>query len=144
ALLGRFRHPTLWPARRGAARPADRDQPGALHGRAADRPRSRPAAPDRRHDRPDGRPGQRGTRQPRGRCAMTALAGFDAPRVRDSADADLPAIQAIYAHHVRHGTGSFELEPPELAEMAARRQVVVDRSLPYLVAELRGRVAGYA
>ena len=37
--------------------------------------------------------------------------------IRDSVDADLPAIKAIYAHHVEHGTASFELEPPSIQEM---------------------------
>ena len=40
--------------------------------------------------------------------------------IRPSLAADLPAITAIYAHHVQHGTGTFELEPPDEAEMARR------------------------
>ena len=63
--------------------------------------------------------------------------------IRDSAASDLPAIQAIYAHHVLHGSASFELEPPDLAEMTARRAGLVERGLPYLVAERDGAVAGY-
>ena len=66
-----------------------------------------------------------------------------APRVRDSAAFDLPAIQAIYAHHVSHGTASFETTPPSIEEMAARRQAVLASGLAYLVAEIDGRVAGY-
>jgi phosphinothricin acetyltransferase len=42
---------------------------------------------------------------------------MNAPTLRDSRDDDIVAIQAIYAHHVRHGTGSFELEPPTVDEM---------------------------
>jgi phosphinothricin acetyltransferase len=66
------------------------------------------------------------------------------PAVRPSTDADLPAIHAIYAHHVLHGTASFEEVPPELAEMARRRAAILARGLPYLVAESDGRVLGYA
>ena len=64
--------------------------------------------------------------------------------VRDSVDADVAAIQAIYAHHVLHGTASFELTPPTLDEMRQRRADVVAKDLPYLVAEQNGVVVGYA
>lgn len=65
--------------------------------------------------------------------------------VRDSADADLPAIAGIYAHHVRHGTGSFELDAPTVDEMARRRADVLGNGFPYLVAcDPDGRVLGYA
>jgi len=64
--------------------------------------------------------------------------------VRDSTVADLADIQAIYAHHVRHGTGSFELEPPSADDLRARREAVLAQQLPYLVAELDGEVVGYA
>lgn len=70
-------------------------------------------------------------------------AGATAPSIRDSRDDDLPAIQAIYAHHVLHGTGSFELGPPDVAELARRRADVHGNGLPYLVAERDGRVVGY-
>ena len=66
------------------------------------------------------------------------------PTLRDSTDDDVPAIQAIYAHHVRHGTGSFELEPPAVDEMRARRADVLGNGFPFLVAEADGRVLGYA
>ena len=64
--------------------------------------------------------------------------------LRDARDDDMGAIQAIYAHHVLHGTASFEEEPPPLAEMQRRRADVLARGLPYLVAEIDGRVAGYS
>ena len=64
--------------------------------------------------------------------------------VRDSREDDMGAVQAIYAHHVLHGTASFEEEPPSLPEMLRRRADVLARGLPYLVAELDGRVAGYS
>ena len=65
-------------------------------------------------------------------------------RIRPSAVADLDAITAIYADAVLHGTGTFELEPPELSEMARRRDEVLGRGLPFLVAEQGGRILGYA
>jgi phosphinothricin acetyltransferase len=64
--------------------------------------------------------------------------------IRESAEADLPAIQAIYAHHVATGLASFEEAPPDLAEMARRRRELRGRGLPHLVAEAEGGVLGYA
>jgi len=64
--------------------------------------------------------------------------------VRPSADSDIPAIAAIYAHAVIHGTASFELDPPDEAEMARRRKAVLDGGYPYLVAERGGTLLGYA
>ena len=55
-------------------------------------------------------------------------------RVLDSRDEDLQAIQQIYAHHVEHGGGSFELEPPDIVEMMRRRADVLSHGFPYLVA----------
>ena len=66
------------------------------------------------------------------------------PIVRPSIDSDIPAIAAIYREHVLHGTASFEVEPPGEAEMAKRREAVLAAGYPYLVAEIDGRVAGYA
>ncbi len=66
------------------------------------------------------------------------------PTIRPSRDADLPAITAIYALHVQHGTGTFELEPPSPADMATRRAEVLARGLPWLVLEEQGEVLGYA
>ena len=64
--------------------------------------------------------------------------------VRPSADADLPAITAIYEPEVLHGSASFELHPPDATEMARRRGEIIALGLPYLVAELDGAVAAYA
>ncbi len=64
--------------------------------------------------------------------------------LRDATEADLPAVQAIYAHHVLHGTGTFEEEPPDLAEMTRRWREVRERGFPWLVAVAQGRVVGYA
>ena len=64
--------------------------------------------------------------------------------IRSSLDTDVEAIAAIYAHHVLHGTGTFETEPPSVADMAARRADVLSKNLPYLVAERDGAVLGFA
>ncbi|MEL0222250.1 MAG: GNAT family N-acetyltransferase [Deltaproteobacteria bacterium] len=65
-------------------------------------------------------------------------------KIRTLVDEDLPQIQQIYAYHVLHGTGSWEWEPPSLAEMTARAQFVQEKKLPYLVAEVAEQIAGYA
>ena len=65
--------------------------------------------------------------------------------VRDSLDADLLAITAIYDHWVLHGLASFELDPPDPTEMGRRRAAVLAGGYPYLVAqEPGGPVLGYA
>ena len=64
--------------------------------------------------------------------------------VRPSSEGDAASIASIYAHHVLHGSGTFELEPPDAAEMARRRREVCRAGWPWLVAERDGRVAGYA
>ena len=64
--------------------------------------------------------------------------------IRPSTLADLPAITAIYAHAVLHGTGTFELEAPDEAEMARRRDDVLSKGLPWLVAQADDQVLGYA
>ena len=64
--------------------------------------------------------------------------------IRDATPADIPAITRIYAHAVRHGTASFELDPPDEAEMTRRQRALLDGGYPYLVAEIDGAVAGYA
>jgi L-amino acid N-acyltransferase YncA len=64
--------------------------------------------------------------------------------IRPSRDEDIAAITAIYAHHVLHGTGTFETEPPTAADMAARRADVLSKKLPFLVAEQDGELLGFA
>jgi L-amino acid N-acyltransferase YncA len=54
--------------------------------------------------------------------------------IREAREDDVPDLQAIYAHHVLHGTGTFEEEPPPVEEMAARFHEVVDRGFTWLVA----------
>ena len=69
---------------------------------------------------------------------------MEALTIRPSRDADVPAIAAIYAHHVETGTASFETEAPDEAEMRRRRSLLVEKRYPWLVAELDGEVCGYA
>ena len=64
--------------------------------------------------------------------------------MRDARERDLAAVQKIYAHHVLHGLGSFEEQPPDLDEIRRRYAAVRDRQLPYLVAEVDGTVKGFA
>ena len=66
------------------------------------------------------------------------------PTIRAVIPAALPAITRIYDHAVRHGTASFELEPPDEAEMTRRYRALLDGGYPYFVAEIDGAVAGYA
>ena len=64
--------------------------------------------------------------------------------IRPSTPADLPAITAIYEWNVLHGTGTFELDAPDEAEMARRREDVLSKGLPWLVVQREGVVLGYA
>jgi L-amino acid N-acyltransferase YncA len=64
--------------------------------------------------------------------------------IRPAALADLPAITEIYEHAVRYGTATFELIPPDLAEMTRRFGLLTEGGFPYFVAALEGRVTGYA
>ncbi len=66
------------------------------------------------------------------------------PLIRPSTDRDMSAITAIYEHHVLTGTGTFEITPPTLEEMQARRADVLSKGLPYLVAEHAGTVVGFS
>ena len=69
---------------------------------------------------------------------------MSAPEIRPAIEADLPAITAIYKQAVREGTATFEIDPPDLAEMTRRYRALVDGGYPYFVATLDGRIAGYA
>jgi L-amino acid N-acyltransferase YncA len=64
--------------------------------------------------------------------------------IRAAGPPDIPAITRIYAHAVRHGTASFELEPPGEPEMVRRQGALLNGGFPYLVAEFAGAIAGYA
>jgi len=67
-----------------------------------------------------------------------------AAQIRHAVEADLPAITAIYDREVREGTATFELTPPDLAEMLRRFRALRDGGFPYLVAAVDGEIAGYA
>jgi phosphinothricin acetyltransferase len=64
--------------------------------------------------------------------------------IRPASAEDIPAITRIYEHAVATGTATFEYDPPDEAEMARRRQTLLDSGYPYIVAELDGALAGYA
>ncbi len=64
--------------------------------------------------------------------------------IRAAGPGDLPAITAIYDEAVRHGTATFELDPPGLAEMTRRFSQLTGDGFPYLVATRDARVIGYA
>jgi len=72
------------------------------------------------------------------------LRSMPALEIRPTTEADLPAITEIYEYAVLHGTATFELIPPDLAEMTRRFRALTDGGYPYLVATLDGEVAGYA
>ncbi|MGO4815433.1 N-acetyltransferase family protein [Cupriavidus sp. 2MCAB6] len=76
--------------------------------------------------------------------ATAAVQACASPSIRDATAADIPAIQAIYAHHVRHGRASFEEVEPGVDDMRLRHAEVKRQGLPYLVAERGGEVLGYA
>ncbi len=67
-----------------------------------------------------------------------------APVIRPGLDSDLPAIAALYAWHVQNGTGTFELAPPDVAEMTRRHAEVVSKQLPWLVAVQGSELLGFA
>ena len=64
--------------------------------------------------------------------------------IRPAVSADIPAITRIYAHAVEHGTASFELTPPDEAEIARRMNDLTGKGYPYLAGEIDGALAGYA
>jgi phosphinothricin acetyltransferase len=64
--------------------------------------------------------------------------------IRPATPADIPAITRIYGHAVRHGTASFEFEPPDESEMTRRMRALLDGGYPYLLAEDSGAILGYA
>ncbi len=66
------------------------------------------------------------------------------PLIRPSNADDVPQIAAIYRHHVLTGTGTFEIDPPSPADMAARRDDVLGKGLPFLVFEDDGQVCGFS
>jgi phosphinothricin acetyltransferase len=75
---------------------------------------------------------------------MSRPTAVAAAAIREASHTDLPFIQTIYAHHVLTGLGSFEEMPPSVDEMRSRHAEIVAQSLPYVVAEIDGRIIGYA
>jgi L-amino acid N-acyltransferase YncA len=64
--------------------------------------------------------------------------------VRPSTEADVPAMIAIYCHHVQHGLGDYEMEPLHPDDIKRRRKSMLKRRLPHIVAEGNGAILGYA
>lgn len=64
--------------------------------------------------------------------------------LRPAHESDMGAISAIYAHHVVHGTGTFEATPPSTSDMLKRWVDVRTKGLPWLCAEVKGQVVGFA
>jgi L-amino acid N-acyltransferase YncA len=71
-------------------------------------------------------------------------ASRDATLVRAASEADMAVVRDIYAHYVLYSLATFEETPPTLDEMLGRRRASVDLGLPYLVAEARGEILGFA
>jgi len=64
--------------------------------------------------------------------------------VRPSVEDDVPAMLAIYIHHIQRGLGEFDVEPLHPDDIKRRRKNMLKRRLPHLVAELNRLVIGYA
>ena len=64
--------------------------------------------------------------------------------IRDASEADAPAVQAIYAHHVLHGTASYDIDPPSVDAIRDKIRWIIGEGWPFLIAEADGRIAGYA
>ena len=69
--------------------------------------------------------------------------GGATPLLRAAAAGDIPATQAIYAHHVLRGLASFEEAPPSIEEMRGRFEAISAGGFPYLVAETNGAIGGF-
>jgi L-amino acid N-acyltransferase YncA len=74
---------------------------------------------------------------------MDGVPGESKCLVRPSTSADMPYVTAIYGNFAATSTATFESVPPDESEMRRRRQAVLDRGLPYLVAELEGYIVGF-
>ena len=64
--------------------------------------------------------------------------------LRDASVEDAEAIAAIYAHHVLHGTASYEVQPLSVADTRAKIERIAGRGWPFLVADMDGEPVGYA
>ena len=64
--------------------------------------------------------------------------------VRPSTEEDVPAMLAIYSHHIRNGVNVEDPEPLHDEDIKRRRKNMMKRRLPHLVAERDGTIVGYA
>jgi L-amino acid N-acyltransferase YncA len=64
--------------------------------------------------------------------------------IRECLAGDMPQVHAIYDHAVTHFAATYELETPSLEEMVKRRDTILRRGFPYLVAEEAGIILGFA
>lgn len=55
-------------------------------------------------------------------------------KIVNAEEKHIPAIHTIYAHHVLHGTASFETDPPDTREMLVRLTKIRELGLPWVVA----------
>jgi phosphinothricin acetyltransferase len=69
---------------------------------------------------------------------------FSLDGIASATETDLPEIQSIYAHHVLHGTGTFEEVPPSVEEMAQRHAAGVEAGYAWLVCRDATGVLGFA
>ncbi len=65
-------------------------------------------------------------------------------KIRHGEPHDIPEITGIYSHHVLHGSATFEIDPPDVAEMERRFGKILDGGYPWLIAECKGEITGYA
>src|ERR1700674_2157049 len=94
--------------------------------------------------RPGSSPGRFLFARPQARhyCRYATIQGSNSEQpmtdipIRPAGLRDIAAISRIYDHAVRHGTASFEIEPPDEHEMVQRYEALRDGRYPYLVAEL--------
>ena len=64
--------------------------------------------------------------------------------VRNATPDDAPSIAAIYAHHVLHGTATFDLDPPDAAFWRDKIADMAARGWPFIVADEGAGAIGYA
>lgn len=64
--------------------------------------------------------------------------------IRPVADCDVAAIQSSHARHLLHGLASWELVPPDVADLNARRDGILKDGYSCVVAVLDDNLVGYA
>ena len=82
--------------------------------------------------------------EPQSDAPAAAPAREGAMLIRAVRPTDLPEIQGIYAHHVLHGTGSFEEVPPSVEEMSRRFDRGRNHGAVWLIAADATGVLGFA